>query len=60
LKRAADGFLTAQEAVNEYEVEMRQRGKEAVDVSRQACLDAHNYEEISTRGSMSLLGKKKV
>ena len=43
-----------------YEAEMRVRGKEAVDVSRQACIDAHNYKAINEEGSYALLGAKKV
>ena len=60
LKRAADGLVTPQQAVQDYEVEMRARGKEAVDVSHQSCLDAHDYELIHSEGSMALLGAKKV
>ncbi|KAK3328149.1 hypothetical protein B0T19DRAFT_400937 [Cercophora scortea] len=60
LKRAADGIVSPQRAVRDYEVEMRARGKEAVDVSHQACLDAHDYGIISGEGSFALLGAKKV
>lgn len=52
--------MTPQEAVKEYEVEMKARGKEAVEVSHQACLDAHNYALIDKEGSFALLGAKKV
>lgn len=41
------GGFSRQEAVNVYETEMRVRGKEAVDISREACIDAHNYKKIS-------------
>lgn len=60
LKRAADGIISPREAVKEYEAEMRLRGKEAVEVSHQACLDAHDYHKINTEGSFALLGEKKV
>ncbi|KAK3322756.1 hypothetical protein B0H66DRAFT_214173 [Apodospora peruviana] len=60
LKRAADGVVCPRKAVEEYEAEMRLRGKEAVDVSHQACLDAHDYRKIETEGSFALLGAKKV
>ncbi|KAK3357044.1 hypothetical protein B0T25DRAFT_566366 [Lasiosphaeria hispida] len=60
LKSAADGLVTPQQAVQDYEADMRLRGKEAVDVSHQACLDAHDYREINTVGSIAPLGKKNV
>jgi hypothetical protein len=60
MKRAADGEVTPQEAVKEYEAEMKVRGKEAVEVSHQACLDAHNYAMLDLEGSFALLGEKKV
>ncbi|KAK3685265.1 hypothetical protein B0T22DRAFT_517258 [Podospora appendiculata] len=60
LKRAADGIVSPRRAVRDNEIEMRARGKEAVDVSHQACLDAHDYGVISGKGSLVLLGAKKV
>ena len=60
LKRAAEGLISPKQAIAEYEAEMRVRGKEAVDVSREACIDAHDYEKIAREGSFALLGAKKV
>ncbi|KAH6853277.1 hypothetical protein B0I37DRAFT_358896 [Chaetomium sp. MPI-CAGE-AT-0009] len=41
------GNKTRQEALAEYETEMTQRGREAVLLSRQACLDTHNLHNLT-------------
>lgn len=60
LKRVKDGECGMEKAVEDYEIEMKVRGQEAVDISRQACIDAHDYKFVTEVGSFALLGKKKV
>lgn len=36
----------ASEAINEFETEMRERTSRAVRLSRQACLDAHDWKRL--------------
>lgn len=60
LKMAADGQTSMQDAVNAYERQMRPRAIEAVEISRQAGIDAHSYSKIDKEGSFALLGEKPV
>ena len=41
------GGLSLEEAIQQYEGEMKARNRKAVLLSRQACLDAHNWSAIS-------------
>ncbi|KAK3299887.1 uncharacterized protein B0H64DRAFT_421345 [Chaetomium fimeti] len=50
------GSKTRQEALTAYETEMAQRGREAVLLSRQACLDAHNLHKLTPNSP--LIGKR--
>ncbi|KAI9369172.1 hypothetical protein BJX61DRAFT_549777 [Aspergillus egyptiacus] len=60
IKKAADGKISMADAVREYEEVMRPRAKEAVEISRQAGLDGHNYAKVDREGSFALLGEKPV
>lgn len=60
IKAAADGHMSVQDAVREYERQMRPRAREAVETSRQAGLDGHCYEKVDKEGSFALLGEKPV
>lgn len=60
IKVAADGHMSVQDAVKEYERQMRPRAKEAVETSRQAGLDGHCYTKVDQQGSFALLGEKSV
>ena len=46
LKLWHQGKKTRQEALADYEAEMIKRGREAVLLSRQACLDAHDIRNL--------------
>jgi 2-polyprenyl-6-methoxyphenol hydroxylase-like FAD-dependent oxidoreductase len=46
LKRVLDGEMELQDAVAEFEEELRLRCQPAVRASRQACLDAHDWQRI--------------
>ncbi|KAK3326977.1 FAD binding domain-containing protein [Cercophora scortea] len=46
------GSKNRQEALADYEAEMIQRGHEAVLLSRQACLDAHDMRHLTADSSM--------
>ena len=41
------GELSQQEAIEQFELEMRQRTSWAVAMSRQACLDAHDFKSLN-------------
>jgi 2-polyprenyl-6-methoxyphenol hydroxylase-like FAD-dependent oxidoreductase len=60
LKSAADGNMSMGDAVRAYETQMRPRAKEAVETSRQAGHDGHNYAKVDQEGSFALLGEKPV
>jgi 2-polyprenyl-6-methoxyphenol hydroxylase-like FAD-dependent oxidoreductase len=47
LKGVHDGSIRQGEAIRKYEDEMRERAKSAVLLSRQACLDAHDWEGLN-------------
>ncbi|KAF4535349.1 Monooxygenase [Lasiodiplodia theobromae] len=47
LKKVYSGEVEQQEAINEYEKEMRKRAGPAVLMSRQACYDAHTWESLT-------------
>lgn len=57
---AADGQMTMQNAVKLYEKQMRLQAVEAVETSRQACINAHSYAKVDREGSFALLGEKPV
>ena len=46
------GPQTLQDAIDAYEKEMIQRTGPAVLLSRQACLDAHDYEKITDQSPL--------
>ncbi|KAF8543670.1 hypothetical protein BDD12DRAFT_725665, partial [Trichophaea hybrida] len=46
LKRVTEGEISLEDAVMAYEEEVRGRCRPAVWASRQACLDAHNWERL--------------
>ncbi|KAM4064571.1 FAD binding domain-containing protein [Hirsutella rhossiliensis] len=53
LERAGHGGQSAQrQAVDEYEAEMTQRAAPAVLLSRQACLDAHDYHGLNENSAV--------
>ncbi|KAG0125920.1 hypothetical protein HOY82DRAFT_587403 [Tuber indicum] len=54
LKGACDGKVSLKEAVDAYETEMRKRTEPAVLLSRQACLDAHDWAKIKSGNAMVL------
>lgn len=60
IKMAVDGQMSMQNAVKMYEERMRPRATEAVEISRQAGVDAHSYSKIDKEGSFALLGEKPV
>ncbi|KAL5344044.1 hypothetical protein BJX70DRAFT_405221 [Aspergillus crustosus] len=47
LEHAYNGSKTLTEGMNHYEMEMRKRTRRAVLLSRQACLDAHNWDQLN-------------
>lgn len=47
LKKVYSGEVEQQEAINEYEKDMRKRAEPAVLMSRQACYDAHTWENLT-------------
>lgn len=53
------GTVTLQEAINTYETEVRKRTAPAVLLSRQACLDAHDWDKVMAGGS-PLLARRAV
>ncbi len=60
IKSAADGHMSMNDAVREYEKQMRPRAREAVQTSRQAGHDGHCYSKVDKEGSFALLGEKPV
>lgn len=60
IKSGADGQMSMNDAVREYEKLMRPRAREAVETSRQAGHDGHCYAKVDTEGSFALLGEKPV
>lgn len=54
-----EGTATLKEAVDAYEAEMRERTAPAVLLSRQACLDAHDWKKIK-EGNSPLLATRLV
>ncbi|PWW75725.1 FAD/NAD(P)-binding domain-containing protein [Tuber magnatum] len=59
LKAVSDGKASLGEAVDAYETEMRKRTAPAVLLSRQACLDAHDWNKIKS-GNAAVLAKRVV
>lgn len=60
IKSGADGDKSMDDAVREYEKQMRPRAREAVKTSRQAGYDGHCYAKVDKEGSFALLGEKPV
>lgn len=59
LKAVCDGKSSLKEAVDAYETEVRKRTAPAVLLSRQACLDAHDWSKIKS-GSAAVLARRAV
>jgi len=57
LKAVCDGKVSLREAVGTYEAEVRKRAAPAVILSREACLDAHDWSKIKS-GSAAVLAKR--
>lgn len=51
LKAVLRGETALEEALETYQEELRRRCRPAVLASRQACLDAHQWESMSDEGS---------
>ncbi|PGH12954.1 hypothetical protein AJ79_03927 [Helicocarpus griseus UAMH5409] len=60
IKSAADGHMSMNNAIRQYEKQMRPRAREAVETSRQAGHDGHCYAKVDKEGSFALLGEKPV
>lgn len=60
IKSAADGYMSMNDAIREYERQMHPRAKEAVMTSRKAGEDGHCYDKADKEGSFALLGEKPV
>jgi 2-polyprenyl-6-methoxyphenol hydroxylase-like FAD-dependent oxidoreductase len=56
LKKVKAGEISQKEAIEAYEAEMKPRAQEAVLKSRQAALDAHNWEAL-TEASPTIGGR---
>jgi hypothetical protein len=52
LKQWYEGKKTRQEAIADYETEMIERAHEAVLLSRQACLDAHDIRNLNSNSPL--------
>ncbi|CUS12216.1 unnamed protein product [Tuber aestivum] len=59
LKAVCDGRVSLSEAVDAYETEVRKRTTPAVLLSRQACLDAHDWSKIKS-GDATVLARRAV
>lgn len=59
LNSVREGRSTLKEAVDGYETEMRKRTAPAVLLSRQACLDAHDWKRVQ-EGNSPLLAMRVV
>lgn len=59
LNSVREGAATLKEAVDGYETEMRGRTAPAVLLSRQACLDAHDWKRVQ-EGNSPLLTMRVV
>jgi len=59
LKAVCDGKVSLREAVDAYETEVRKRTVPAVILSREACLDAHDWRKIKS-GNSPILAKRAV
>lgn len=58
LKLAVGGKISAKDAIEQYEEEMRPRGLEAVQNNRQAGFEAHSYTTLAKGGSSTFLELK--
>jgi len=47
LVEVANGEISQAEAIEKFETEMRDRSSWAVMMSRQACLDAHDFKSLT-------------
>lgn len=52
------GQMSRSEAIDQYEAEMRQRTSQAVLLSRQACLDAHDWSLLNENSA--ILAKRAI
>lgn len=52
------GTTTPRDAIDRYEKEMRERTRRAVLLSRQACRDAHTWEQLDEQSA--ILTKRSV
>lgn len=43
---------SSKDSIDEYEAEMRERAQAAVLLSRQACLDAHDWESLNENSAI--------
>ena len=57
LKAVCDGKASLREAVSAYETEVRKRTVPAVHMSREACLDAHDWGKLRS-GNSPILAKR--
>jgi len=52
LQEIKDGRMTRVKAIQKFEMEMRERTHAAVLLSRQACLDAHNWDNLNENSAI--------
>ncbi|KAL3474261.1 hypothetical protein BJX99DRAFT_271796 [Aspergillus californicus] len=58
VEKAYNGHTTPKEALEEYEAAMRKRTQRAVRLSRQACFDAHAWEQLN--GESAILKRRSI
>lgn len=58
IERIYSGSTTPREAIDCYEAEMRERTRRAVLLSRQACRDAHSWDQLNENSA--ILTKRSV
>ncbi|KAJ5563787.1 hypothetical protein N7513_000029 [Penicillium frequentans] len=58
IEKLHSGIITAQSAIDDFEQEMRTRTSRAVRLSRQACLDAHDWSRLDE--SSAILTKRAI
>lgn len=58
IERFYSGSTTPREAIDCYEAEMRERTRRAVLLSRQACRDAHSWDQLNENSA--ILTKRSV
>ncbi|KAJ5506146.1 hypothetical protein N7453_005103 [Penicillium expansum] len=60
IKSAADGHMSMNDAIKEYEKQMHPRAREVVETSRQAGHNGYCCAKVDKEGSFALLGEKLV